>query len=705
MEGKGEKAAQSGDFSALAVPKGRSLAWRFFKVKVADGELGKYEARCSLCAQWISAGKKNSTSNYLAHLRTVHPEDLAKAVRREEAEEASEGQLKLEECMGDGPTIQKCQRQRIVAALIQMIAGDFQPLSIVTDKGFRALVGALDRRALKILPTPKTLRKYLVMEAESVRAKLRSELERYQGLLVVVVDGWSSSTMHSYEAVHVHYIDDNWKLQSRTLGAGTALTATTAASLSSFYGNYLEQFGVKLCNVCGFVSDTAANVRAALQQTKRPAFPCVAHVLNLVVKGALDAKGTTILTQVELVRSIVNHFKHSGKSYKELHEAQSKLKMSEKGVIMDNDTRWSSTYNMLVRFAEEQLPLIEWSRHSDSEAADNLKRVNFRLLEGITALLRPFAEASVLLQAEKLPSISSVWPLMFCILEDLGSHMQKPPQDDNQPIVFISADLEKDLSGAGEDGSKALVDAALPVELAQNDLSLEERECLAQLAEILHDSLDVRWAAMKASHNWTYVCSCAIDPRWKTFRFPRSVMKDVLVQGALYCEKRLCPASPQPIAPPQAGYQPPVDDEDDTSPPKKKRTLGMLERLRQCKGIEAPLAAPPEKTLSQVVAEIQVEAEAYMDLPVAELGDDPLEWWKRHEVKFYHLSKLARFLLCIPATSSSAERDFSATGYFVTDRRSRLKPSLVSDMLLLHGNQDLMSPLFAFPNSDDSDHV
>ena len=37
------------------------------------------------------------------------------------------------------------------------------------------------------------------------------------------------------------------------------------------------------------------------------------------------------------------------------------------------------------------------------------------------------------------------------------------------------------------------------------------------------------------------------------------------------------------------------------------------------------------------------------------------------------------------------ERDFSAAGYFVSDRCARLRPALVDDMLLMHGNADLLA--------------
>jgi hypothetical protein len=84
-------------------------------------------------------------------------------------------------------------------------------------------------------------------------------------------------------------------------------------------------------------------------------------------------------------------------------------------------------------------------------------------------------------------------------------------------------------------------------------------------------------------------------------------------------------------------------------------------------------------------------------MPVEDNEMDPVAWWAARAVPHCmpHLSLLARYLLCIPATSSSVERDFSTTGYIVSERRTRLKAGLVSDILVLHGNEDLLSKSLA----------
>ena len=65
-----------------------------------------------------------------------------------------------------------------------------------------------------------------------------------------------------------------------------------------------------------------------------------------------------------------------------------------------------------------------------------------------------------------------------------------------------------------------------------------------------------------------------------------------------------------------------------------------------------------------------------------------LEWWCKNENIFPLLSKVARFIHAIPATSTPSERMFSQAGNIITEKRSSLKPSKIDSLLFLNSNRD-----------------
>ena len=61
-----------------------------------------------------------------------------------------------------------------------------------------------------------------------------------------------------------------------------------------------------------------------------------------------------------------------------------------------------------------------------------------------------------------------------------------------------------------------------------------------------------------------------------------------------------------------------------------------------------------------------------------------LDWWQKNQNTYPKLAHLARQIFCVPASSSSSERVFSAAGRIIEERRTRLKPDTVDSLLFLH---------------------
>lgn len=63
---------------------------------------------------------------------------------------------------------------------------------------------------------------------------------------------------------------------------------------------------------------------------------------------------------------------------------------------------------------------------------------------------------------------------------------------------------------------------------------------------------------------------------------------------------------------------------------------------------------------------------------------DLIAWWKSKSNEFPKLSKIALQIHAIPASSTPSERTFSTSGSLITEKRSRLLPESIEDILLVH---------------------
>ena len=67
--------------------------------------------------------------------------------------------------------------------------------------------------------------------------------------------------------------------------------------------------------------------------------------------------------------------------------------------------------------------------------------------------------------------------------------------------------------------------------------------------------------------------------------------------------------------------------------------------------------------------EVEIEMTNYRKESSLPKNENPLSYWKKKEVQYPLLAKLAKKYLCIQATSTTAERIFSRLGLLLTKRR------------------------------------
>ena len=109
----------------------------------------------------------------------------------------------------------------------------------------------------------------------------------------------------------------------------------------------------------------------------------------------------------------------------------------------------------------------------------------------------------------------------------------------------------------------------------------------------------------------------------------------------------------------------------------------------------------PKKLRSSLIAKysasrspfesLSSEVELYLASPITLGGEDQvLTWWSSNAKLYPSLSKLARIVLSIPATSAEPERRFSAAGNALREKRSQLSPMTMAKSLFIHDNKKFL---------------
>lgn len=198
-----------------------------------------------------------------------------------------------------------------------MIAEDMQPFSIVENRGFQKLVRLLDSRYT--LPSRRTIERTLIPNVyETTRAKVFGLISNAKHV-AITSDIWTSMNTESYLTATVHFFDTDLQLRTFVLTTEKLTSNHTAQYLSEVLHGIFDNWNIQT-KVCAIVTDSGANIKAAVRLMNIEHIPCTAHKLNNVVKKSLKLDSDDQLLPEEqvqirilakLCRSIVGHFKHS----------------------------------------------------------------------------------------------------------------------------------------------------------------------------------------------------------------------------------------------------------------------------------------------------------------------------------------------------------------------------------------------------------
>ena len=187
---------------------------------------------------------------------------------------------------------------------------------------------------------------------------------------------------------------------------------------------------------------------------------------------------------------------------------------------------------------------------------------------------------------------------------------------------------------------------------------------IKKLINVLKKSLSYRFKDIE--HNQTIALCTYLDPRFKEFAFKD---KDALANiECMLLEK----ASEL------------ADDDVDVTPEFEENPQADINS--QSVWLEFDMKVKSIKIPKLAMTKANEEIELYKKEGIIARTDCPLKWWRERKALYPILYSLFIRACNIVVTSVPCERAFSKSGYLISDRRTRLTSSKVSQIMFLNAN-------------------
>jgi hypothetical protein len=204
-----------------------------------------------------------------------------------------------------------------------------------------------------------------------------------------------------------------------------------------------------------------------------------------------------------------------------------------------------------------------------------------------------------------------------------------------------------------------------------------DNEQVNAIARRLHHDFSSRTEAY--FKNISCITATYLDPRYKKFKFIADTNeRDAMIFKAKQYIKNL--ARSLPLAEKNRA------SDTETPPAKKAKTNENFSLL-----IEDSDNDDENIVENDVASEIISELNHYDRQKVANLQEtsSPLDYFKEMQLVLPHLTRIAKMVHAIPATSVPSECLFSHAGEVTTERRNRLSPTNVESLMIIRENRHL----------------
>lgn len=342
--------------------EGGNKVWSHF-TKDSEGVV------CNICGARVSQGsstsKAKNTTNLWQHLKLNHKEafdDAQAKTAQAKTPKPQPAQSTIAQAFGKSTKwASNDQRSKDMDKLImEMIATDILPYSVVEGVGFKRLMANAEKRYQ--LKNEKYFRTQLMSEIYSqVVEKIKQLLSEQNAgnCISFTTDCWSGST-EALMSLTAHFIDKQWKRVQLVLNVKAMSESHTGEYISQVFLAMLQEWGINTELVHLVLRDSGANIVKGMRIAQVPDLSCTAHTLQLCINDGLIAQ-RMVKDMLAKMRKIATHFNHSVVAQQRLSAIQEEVGVPQHSILQDVSTRWNSTLHMLSRMLEQKRAITTYS--------------------------------------------------------------------------------------------------------------------------------------------------------------------------------------------------------------------------------------------------------------------------------------------------------------------------------------------------------
>ncbi|RVE76347.1 hypothetical protein OJAV_G00009360 [Oryzias javanicus] len=307
---------------------------------------------------------------------------------------------------------------------------------------------------------------------------------------------------------------------------------------------------------------------------------------------------------------------------------------------------------------------------SDTPAALQSLRSEWKVLEDLCLVLKPLDVACQTLAKEAFPRLSLIKPILTGLL---SRHLVARPGDSSSILKEVKRMMRRRLTSCySSPAVNRVLSVACSLDPQFRELGfMEEKEQAATFNWLKSDAVRI------TKENSSKKQIKPVD-RVKRSSSPESLESDNDIRRS----KRLKDCPPINFREIVGEESDPGEAEESEDPdPTFQTGLSGMEFL-----LGDLFCSAAKSRHSSVEESVEMEISVFRADKGSSLGMEPLQWWRTKAVQFPLLAAVARVYLAAPAVAGNASQDFVQDGT-MNRRRSNIPPESLDTMLFLHHNR------------------